>query len=73
MHWVYGLFWNPNCYRLSLNYINFEIMLKVGDRMPFFEVMDQDGNKFNSLQLLGRKIIIYFYRLTCKLPWENLT
>ena len=36
-------------------------MLKVGDRMPFFEVMDQNGNKFNSLQLLGRKTIIYFY------------
>ena len=29
--------------------------------MPYFEVMDQDGNKFNSLQLLGRKTIIYFY------------
>ena len=29
--------------------------------MPFFEVMDQNGNKFNSLQLLGRKTIIYFY------------
>ena len=36
-------------------------MLKIGDRMPFFEVMDQNGNKFNSLQLLGRKTIIYFY------------
>ena len=39
-------------------------MLKVGDRMPFFEVMDQNGNKFNSLQLLGRKTIIYFIRRT---------
>ena len=29
--------------------------------MPFFEVMDQDGNIFNSGQLLGRKTIIYFY------------
>ena len=36
-------------------------MLKPGDRMPYFEVMDQDGNKFNSGQLLGRKTIIYFY------------
>ena len=36
-------------------------MLKIGDRMPFFEVMDQDGNIFNSGQLLGRKTIIYFY------------
>ena len=36
-------------------------MLKIGDRMPYFEVEDQDGNKFNSGQLLGRKTIIYFY------------
>lgn len=36
-------------------------MLKIGDRMPFFEVMDQDGNTFSSAQLLGRKTIIYFY------------
>ena len=39
----------------------FEIMLKIGDRMPYFEVVDQDDNKFNSGQLLGRKTIIYFY------------
>ena len=36
-------------------------MLKIGDRMPYFEVMDQNGTKFNSGQLLGRKTIIYFY------------
>ena len=29
--------------------------------MPYFEVEDQDGNKFSSSQLLGRKTIIYFY------------
>ena len=29
--------------------------------MPSFEVMDQDGNKFNSEELLGKKTIIYFY------------
>ena len=29
--------------------------------MPSFEVMDQDGNKFNSDVLLGKKTIIYFY------------
>ncbi len=29
--------------------------------MPYFEVMDQDGNVFNSEQLIGRKTIIYFY------------
>lgn len=36
-------------------------MLKIGDMMPYFEVEDQDGNKFSSGQLLGRKTIIYFY------------
>ena len=29
--------------------------------MPCFEVQDQDGNKFSSDRLLGRKTIIYFY------------
>ena len=29
--------------------------------MPYFEVEDQDGNKFSLSQLLGRKTIIYFY------------
>ncbi len=36
-------------------------MLKIGDKMPCFEVEDQDGNKFSSDRLLGRKTIIYFY------------
>lgn len=36
-------------------------MLKIGDRMPEFEVVDQDGNKVASKDLLGRKTIIYFY------------
>ena len=29
--------------------------------MPEFEVMDQDGNKVNSNDLIGKKTIIYFY------------
>ena len=29
--------------------------------MPFFEVMDQDGNKVTSDDLKGKKTIIYFY------------
>ncbi|MBE6251787.1 MAG: thioredoxin-dependent thiol peroxidase [Bacteroidales bacterium] len=37
------------------------MMLKIGDRMPHFEVMDQNGNTVNSEELLGRKTIIYFY------------
>ena len=36
-------------------------MLKVGDKMPHFEVMDQNGNKVTSESLLGKKTIIYFY------------
>ena len=38
-------------------------MLKIGDRMPDFEVVDQDGNTVRSQDLIGngRKTIIYFY------------
>ena len=36
-------------------------MLQKGDRMPDFEVMDQDGNKVSSKDLIGKKTIIYFY------------
>jgi peroxiredoxin Q/BCP len=36
-------------------------MLKPGDKMPFFEVMDQNGNKVTSDDLKGKKTIIYFY------------
>ena len=36
-------------------------MLKIGDKMPYFEVVDQDGNIVTSNDLIGRKTIIYFY------------
>ena len=36
-------------------------MIKVGDRMPDFEVVDQDGKTVKSQDLLGKKTIIYFY------------
>ncbi|MBQ1201841.1 MAG: thioredoxin-dependent thiol peroxidase [Alistipes sp.] len=36
-------------------------MLKVGDKMPHFEVVNQSGEVVTSEQLLGRKTIIYFY------------
>ena len=38
-------------------------MLKVGDKMPSFEVVDQDGTVVRSEDFIGkgRKTIIYFY------------
>ena len=36
-------------------------MLKIGDRMPDFEVIDQDGKMVKSEDLIGKKTIIYFY------------
>ena len=36
-------------------------MLTIGDKMPYFEVMDQNGNKVTSNELTGKKTIIYFY------------
>ena len=38
-------------------------MLKIGDKMPPFQVLDQDGNTVTSQDLLktGKKTIIYFY------------
>lgn len=36
-------------------------MLKIGDKMPDFEVVDQDGNRVSSRDLTGKRTIIYFY------------
>lgn len=36
-------------------------MLNIGDKMPDFEVVDQDGNKVSSKDLIGKRTIIYFY------------
>ena len=36
-------------------------LLKPGDKMPYFEVMDQDGRMVTSDDLRGKKTIIYFY------------
>lgn len=36
-------------------------MIQIGDKMPDFEVLDQDGNIVNSKELIGRKTVIYFY------------
>ena len=36
-------------------------MLKPGDKMPEFSVIDQNGNTVSSKDLIGKKTIIYFY------------
>lgn len=36
-------------------------MLKIGDRMPDFEVVDQNGVKVSSKDLVGKKTVVYFY------------
>ena len=36
-------------------------MIKIGDKMPDFEVVDQNGKTVKSQELLGKKTIIYFY------------
>ena len=36
-------------------------MIKIGDKMPQFEVVDQNGKTVKSQNLLGKKTIIYFY------------
>lgn len=46
----------PRWYKLQ-----FEIMLAIGDKMPYFEVVDQDGNKVTSNDLIGKKTVVYFY------------
>ncbi len=38
-----------------------QIMLQIGDKMPAFEVVDQDGNTVGSQDFIGEKTIIYFY------------
>ena len=38
-------------------------MLKIGDKMPSFEVVDQDGNAVRSEDFIGKgkKTVVYFY------------
>jgi peroxiredoxin Q/BCP len=37
------------------------ITLKVGDSVPMFSAPDQDGNIVSNDQLLGKKLVLYFY------------
>ncbi|MCU7617587.1 thioredoxin-dependent thiol peroxidase [Chryseobacterium sp. PBS4-4] len=36
-------------------------MLKVGDKLPGFEGINQDGETVNSEKLIGKKLVIFFY------------
>ena len=36
-------------------------MLKVGDQLPVFVSVNQDGETVNSQDLLGKKLVIFFY------------
>ncbi len=36
-------------------------MLKAGDRIPEFSVVDQDGNIVDNKTIAGKKTVIYFY------------
>lgn len=42
-------------------FINHKTKLKPGDKAPFFEGKDQNGNTVNSTLLKGKTIILYFY------------
>lgn len=36
-------------------------MIKKGDKMPQFSVVDQDGNTVTTQSLMGHKTVLYFY------------
>lgn len=36
-------------------------MLKVGDKLPQFEGLNQDGETVRSENLIGKKLVIFFY------------
>ncbi|SMC73245.1 thioredoxin-dependent thiol peroxidase [Chryseobacterium sp. YR221] len=36
-------------------------MLKVGDKLPEFEVINQDGETVSSSKLIGKKLVVFFY------------
>lgn len=37
------------------------ITLKIGDKAPDFSAKDQNGNDFSLHQLLGKKVVLFFY------------
>ena len=41
--------------------INIATMLKEGDKIPAFSVVDQDGKAFTAEDLAGQRTVLYFY------------
>lgn len=35
--------------------------LEIGDRLPSFTAIDQDGNSISSVDYIGKKLIVFFY------------
>lgn len=52
-------------------------MLKVGDKLPEFEGLNQDGETVTSSKLIGKKLVIFFYPQantpTCTIEACNLS
>ncbi|MDF2933695.1 MAG: peroxiredoxin [Chryseobacterium sp.] len=52
-------------------------MLKVGNKLPSFEGINQDGETVNSEKLIGKKLVIFFYpqanTTTCTVEACNLS
>lgn len=52
-------------------------MLKVGDKLPQFEGLNQDGETVRSENLIGKKLVIFFYPQantpTCTVEASNLS
>lgn len=36
-------------------------MLKIGDKLPDFEAINQDGKTIKSSNLIGKKLVVFFY------------
>ena len=36
-------------------------MVNVGDHLPDFEVLNQNGKKINSSKFIGKKLVVFFY------------
>lgn len=46
---------------MEINLKNNNTMLKIGDKIPAFSVVNQDGETVTQEQLVGKKTVLYFY------------